>query len=353
MKDYIIVGFGFAGMAFSHLLQKHHKSFVVFSDQSQQATKVSGALYNPVVLKRFTSVWKAEEQMVLLRNFYREMEEKFGEKFTTQIPVLRKFASLEEQNNWFVASDKPVLHRYLSTKIRNSVSPSIESPFGLGEVLDTGRVFTEKLLHLYQKQLTQEGIFFPQKFNHNSLEIRENGVHYQGISARKIVFCEGFGVTENPFFSYLPLRGCKGELLSFSADDLQLSEVIKSNGFIFPDGENNYKIGATYQHHDLNNSPTEQGKTELLEKLNNLISCPYQITGQHAAIRPTSADRRPMIGQHPEYKSLFVLNGLGTRGSMLAPYTATTLLNFIENGQEIDPEMNISRFIKRWKLQQK
>lgn len=353
MKDYIIVGFGFAGMAFSHLLEKHQKSFVVITDNSQQATKVSGALYNPVVLKRFTPVWKAEEQMILLRKFYQELEEKLGEKFTAQIPVLRKFASLEEQNNWFVASDKPVLNKYLSAHIRPSVSPALGSEFGLGEVLETGRVFTEKLLKLYQNRLEEKGVFIQQKFNHHSLKIEENSVSYDGISAPKIVFCEGFGLTENPYFSYLPLRGCKGELLSFSADDLKLSEVVKANGFIFPEGENQYKVGATYQHHELNNFPTEQGKNELLEKLNNLISCPYQITGQQAAVRPTSADRRPLVGQHPAHKPLFVLNGLGTRGSMLAPYTATALFDFIENGQQIDPEMDILRFSKRWKLQQK
>ena len=45
---------------------------------------------------------------------------------------------------------------------------------------------------------------------------------------------------------------------------------------------------------------------------------------------------------------LFIINGLGTRGSLLAPYTATALYDFIEKQIPIDKEMNISRFEKRY-----
>ena len=36
------------------------------------------------------------------------------------------------------------------------------------------------------------------------LEISSNGIKYKGVSAKTIVFCEGFGVLQNPFFNYLP-----------------------------------------------------------------------------------------------------------------------------------------------------
>lgn len=62
-----------------------------------------------------------------------------------------------------------------------------------------------------------------------------------------------------------------------------------------------------------------------------------------AGIRPTVKDRRPLVGVHPKYKNLFILNGLGTHGALLAPYTATSLYDFIENGKMIDKEMNITR----------
>ena len=150
-------------------------------------------------------------------------------------------------------------------------------------------------------------------------------------------------MVDNPFFRALPMVGSKGELLNFEADMLQLEGVVKSDGFIAPLGGNAFKIGTTYDNDDKDPSPTPGGREILEQKLHQLISCPYRITGQVAGIRPTVRDRRPLVGVHPKYKNLFILNGLGTHGALLAPYTATALYDFIEEGKPLDKEMNIVR----------
>jgi len=63
--DYLIVGSGLAGIAFCEQLKTYGKSFVMFDDNSQVSSTVAGGLYNPVVLKRFTPVWKSQEQLEL------------------------------------------------------------------------------------------------------------------------------------------------------------------------------------------------------------------------------------------------------------------------------------------------
>ena len=75
-----------------------------------------------------------------------------------------------------------------------------------------------------------------------------------------------------------------------------------------------------------------------------LCNCNYKIIEQVAGMRPTVTDRRPLVGQHPKYKNLYVLYGLGTRGVMIAPYVANQLYKYIENGTPIDQEVSISRF---------
>ena len=343
MKDYIIVGFGFAGCSLVHLLEKYQKSFVVFSDDPAPVTTVAGAMFNPIILKRFTPVWRVEEQMALLLPFFGEIERKLATSFIYKTRVFRKFTSVEEKNNWFVASDKPILSQYLSTEVRSSLSPYVETPFGVGEVLHTGLINTRVLIPTYQEKLQKEGIYFQEKLDYNALEIKEDSISYKGISAKRVVFCEGYGMVHNPFFNYLPMVGSKGELLSFEADDLQLDGVLKSDGFIAPLGGNAFKIGTTYDNDDKDPSPTSGGREILEQKLRQLISCPYHITGQVAGIRPTVRDRRPLVGVHPKYKNLFILNGLGTHGALLAPYTATALYDFIEEGKPLDKEMNIVR----------
>lgn len=346
--DYIIVGAGLAGLAFVHLLEKNGHSFLIFDDNSQKATTTAGAFFNPVVLKRFTPVWKASEQMEQLLPFYREIEAKLGIYFIQKIPILKKFSSIEEQNNWFFASEKPFLSEYLSSEIKREISPYISSPFGLGEVLDTGRLHTKILVKSYKERLEKKEIYRKESFDYSELRFSVEGVVYKGISAKKIVFSEGFGMVKNPFFNYLPMRSCKGELLSFQAEKLKIRSVVKADGFIFPETEEIYKVGATYEHSDVSNESTQAAYEILVEKLKKIINTDFQIIDREAAIRPTVLDRRPLVGKHPKFASLFLLNGLGTRGSMLAPYTATALYNFIEKGTEIDKEMNIRRFEKKY-----
>jgi len=57
--DYIIVGCGLAGIAFCEQLNAANKTFIVFDNASQHSSTIAGGLYNPVVLKRFTPVWKS------------------------------------------------------------------------------------------------------------------------------------------------------------------------------------------------------------------------------------------------------------------------------------------------------
>ena len=49
-------------------------------------------------------------------SMYNRLENTLNVKLDYKIPVRRKFASLEEQNDWFTACDKPILSDYLSTK---------------------------------------------------------------------------------------------------------------------------------------------------------------------------------------------------------------------------------------------
>ena len=90
--------------------------------------------------------------------------------------------------------------------------------------------------------------------------------------------------------------------------------------------------------------PTEEGKKELESKLRTVINCNYTIVDHTAGIRPTIVDRRPLLGTHKKHKQLAILNGLGTRGVMIAPLMAKKLYQFIEKGESIDKEMNINRF---------
>ena len=342
--DYIIVGLGLAGLAFTEELIQAKKTFIVFEDASQTSSLVAGGVYNPVVLRKFTAVWKAAEQLDLAIPFYERLEQKLQIKFDEKFVIKRAFKSIEEQNNWFSASDNPVLKRFLNATIENKKVAGVVGDFGFGTVNETGRIDTLKLVKAYRNFLMDEKCIRFEKFEHAKLKVSAEKITYKEIECKQVVFCEGFGMKANPFFNDLPLAEAKGELITIHAPELNIDFLLKSALFLIPLGKNNYKVGATFNHIDKTAAPTESGKLELVEKLKKVIDVPYEIIDQTAGIRPTTNDRRPFIGIHKEHARLAVLNGLGTRGVMLAPTMARNLFNYIEKGTPLDLDIDIKRF---------
>jgi glycine/D-amino acid oxidase-like deaminating enzyme len=344
MTDYIIVGSGLAGIAFAETLLQHNKSFIVFENKSQNSSSIAGGLYNPVILKRFSEVWNAKQQLEMANKFYAVIEKKLSHKFDYKIPIYRKFFSIEEQNNWFAASDKPNLAPFLSTTIVHKKYNGIDAPFGYGEVLETGYVDTIALLTHYHNYLKSLNLLVSTTFDYTALQTFESHVEYQNIKAKHIVFAEGYGMHSNPFFNQLPLDGTKGELFIIRAADLDLDVIINTSVFILPLGDNLFKVGATYNWEDKTNEPTTEGKQELVDRIKEILNCDFEIIEHFAGVRPTVKDRRPLLGTHPQNANIHILNGLGTRGVMLAPTLAKDLYDFIEKGKPLDKTIDIKRY---------
>jgi len=342
--DYIIVGCGLASIAFCEQLRAHNKTFVVFDDSSQKSSLVAAGLYNPVILKRFTEVWKAKEQLELAMPLYAKLEKDLTIKIDYKLRILRRFTSIQEQNKWFTASDKPSLETFLSTQLVKNTNSEIDVPFGFGEVLHAGRIDTETLILGYKDFLKQNDSIEESTFLHNKIQFKANSIQYKNWNASQIVFAEGFGVKQNPYFKKIPLTGSKGEILTIKAPELKIDYAIKSSVFVIPLGDDLYNVGATYDNEDKTNTPTESAKEELLSKVKTFITCDFEVENHVAGVRPTVKDRRPLVGRHSEIKNLYVLNGLGTRGVMIAPYVAKELFNFIENDEVLDSEINVNRF---------
>lgn len=341
--DYLIVGSGLSGVMLCEALRKRGKSFKVISNKSQQASIVASGLYNPVVLKRFNKAWDAEKHLPVAMSAYKELELFLGIKIDYKLPIYRLFSSIEEQNNWIIASDKILLKPYLISDIKSNINQNIYAPYGFGEVKNTGRIDTKLLLESYSNLLNNEKLISHESFEYDKLKISQKIV-YKGIESKNIIFSEGFGVRQNPFFNYLPIEGTKGELIIINAPKLNSEVIIKSSVFIIPIGNNNYLVGSTYAWDDFNNDPTINAKNKLLNKLDKLVLCPYKVVYQRAGIRPTVVDRRPLVGQHKSHENLYILNGLGSRGVLIAPTVANALINFIEDKLPLQKEINISRF---------
>ena len=348
--DYIIVGGGIAGLSFARFCEMQNKSFVIFDGNLRSSSKVAGGMYNPVILKRFTAVSQSEQQLRIALPMYRDLEQVLQTSFLHPMPIFRKFASIEEQNDWFTACDNRNLQPFLNPIIHQSPILRVKSKYGFGEVWESGFLDVPLFVRTYQEYLCHQNLLISEVFDYSFLQLHAETVEYKNLVARNIIFAEGYSMHSNPFFANLPLDGTKGELLLVRIPDLSLQKILKSGIFLIPYHADLYKVGATYNWMDKSDAITETGKQELLEQLEQLIDGPYEVVEHWAGVRPTVKDRRPLVGRHFQYKNVHLLNGLGTRGVLMGPFLASALLESIENDTALDANIDIARYYKKMNL---
>ena len=346
MTDFIIVGQGLAAHVLMHTFYKQGISFKTIGDGGlSSCSKVAAGIWNPVVFKRMTKSWLADDVVPYLVGFYTDCEQRLHEKIMMQRPLLKPFTEEHEKALWLKKSKEELLS-YLDPSVRMEVPPGLRNcriSNGYGTVNRCGNLNVAGFLNASQ-------IFFKERivsevFGYDQLKISPDEISYRGLLAKNIIFCEGHLVSKNPYFSWIPLKPAKGETLTVEIPGLQLNQsIFNRNGFLMETAPGLYKLGATYEWEDLTEKPSEKGLLELRAKLDQMISCGYSIRKQEAGIRPSSLDRRPLIGKHPLYRNLFVFNGLGTKGVMLAPFFANNFVNFYLQKEKLNPEADLSRF---------
>ena len=342
--DIIIVGSGIAGstIAWQWLLQG--KSVMMIADGEKGSSAVAAGVYNPTILKRFTSVWKAADQLEVLHDFYPKIESLLEATFLHPIDILRRFHDEREIKSWNKKAVKDDLKDFMSVDIVSYENLAIDAPFDYGKVSGTGWVDTVGYMQLTTNYLEAKSAYRIEAFDFKELKHYDDHVVYKQITAPIIIFAEGFQMRSNPFFNHLPLQGNKGEVLTVKVPDLQLDYIIKSSVFLMPYVDDLFWVGATYNRDDVTDAPTEEAKEFLTSRLERFLKLPYEIVEHKQGIRPTTIDRRPFVGAHPEFKNYMVFNGMGSRAVLMAPWAAQQLYHSVYNNHPLDPEMDIQRF---------
>ena len=336
--DYIIVGDGYAALFFAHQLIKNNKSFYLFSEGKKNASMVSAGIINPAVLKRFTTFWLAQEQIDSLKKTLSEIEGYTHKNYLIEKPILRVFHDDKEKELWLKKSNEISFLSNDFIKIN-----SIKNPFGCGKVNHSARLNVRDFFTDLMNYLEQNSHLIKEKFDYNLVKT-ENST-YKNIQFKNIIFAEGMAVKENPYFSEIPVEANKGHHLEVKiSEKIEDDFTIKKKHFIFPLNENTYYYGGTYDreqtHHKIDDSAVEKLTNALAEFYPN----DFEVTQVKFGFRPTVKDRRPIVGNHPEFKNLYVFNGLGARGILNGNYFAINLYNHLDNGEVIHPEVDLKRF---------
>ncbi len=344
--DYIIVGGGIAGCTLAYHLVQLNKSVIIYDKpNSQSASRVAAGLYNPITGRKMIKTWKADLLFPYLNKFYKEVEAHANQRFLIEKEIYRPFHSVEEQNEWMSRSVDESYIPYINSIHKKSQSDQYIDPYGGISLANAGYLDVKLYLQSIRTILDKKGVVIcGEQLEVNDLVISLNSIAYKNQEAKGLIFCDGSNSLNNKFFSWLPYKLVKGEILEIEADLSETNRIINRGVFVIPKTKNRFRVGATYENYDLTLEPSEKGKNEIEVKLKELINVHYKIVSHLVGIRPATKDRKPFIGMHPNLNKVGIFNGLGAKGVSQAPYFANQFARFLVNQSELDQEIDIRRY---------
>lgn len=342
-KNILIIGAGLAGSCLAHRLLELGHYITVLDIGENHATAVAAGMVNPMVFRRMNKSWRLDEFLPEAKEFYLSLEKKLEAKLFHQITIRRLFSSEQERNSWVEKQGLPEFDKYLTpiTDEDEGYDGAINQ-FGSGRVKNAfwidSETFYQSNLLFFQKN----GMLLKESFSLNDFN-PEDGV-YKGKKYDFVVFCCGYQNKEFPFFAELPIQQTKGQTLTISSSQIPENESLNRKCFVLPLGNSVFRVGATYEWNNDSLLKTEEGKELLLSNLDVLGDFNPIILTQSAGVRPTVLDRRPILGQHPEFSKLFIFNGLGTKGYLMAPTLSSELVELILKDKRLKKDISIIRF---------
>jgi glycine/D-amino acid oxidase-like deaminating enzyme len=344
--DFLIIGQGIAGTVLAHSLEDEHIDFhIIQQQQAGESSFIAAGIINPITGKHFVKSWQIDLLLPFAKKKYEFWEKKLGGTFYFPRKIFRSIQDLREQNDWLAKTSDPSVNHYIADyQDITAYSWLNHASLGYGQTVGAGQVKWHDFLKKSADYWKEKGCFTHAMFRYEDLKWSEVGIEYGPFLADQIIFCEGYFMKNNPWFRYLPLDGAKGEALFVRMNGATLDAIVKHKYFLTPFSEGILWAGATNKWEFKDLVPDVADVLNIQNEVSGMLQIPHQFDTPLVGIRPTVRDRRPLIGRHPIFPRFLLFNGLGTKGTSLAPYWAHHFIEFLTYGKALSKEVNISRF---------
>ncbi len=327
--DILIVGQGLAGSCLAWSLHWAGRR-VMIVDRSERVTasRIAAGLITPLTGRRLARSPRYEESYRQASAFYQRIEGEQNLQLLTEKPAIRMFVNDEERRLFeqkFRNSDIDVAAmtdehgQVFGVEMRNAARLNVR------RFLDQTRSYFSSLNQYLQADLSVDA----------DIQVTDDRVAIASLNicSSSVVFCQGWQPSTNPWFPEIPDGPAKGEILRVKLANYAEDKVVHQGVWVVPDSTEGQVgvclVGATYDRDQLNQEPTVSGRCELLRGLKQISDGIPEVIEHVAAVRAGTRRRKPILGQHPEHDRVFVLNGLGSRGALLAPVAADVLKNIL------------------------
>jgi len=336
--DVLIIGQGLAGVVLSETLNARGLRVMVFDAPLEgRASAVAAGMVNPLVFRRTLLSWRASEMLAIAGAFYRDLQLEYEATLWHPLPLIELFPTAQEAGIWQLRMKDPEMERFLG--LGTSSDPAIQAmqqPYGHGEVKRCAWLDVRAMLAIHRKRALASGSLAETKVEEGDIVRSPDGVEVHGRSAPLLVHCAG------PFSNGAGMVPVRGEGLTVHIPGMNLTSMLHRGVFVIPIGNDLYRVGSTFAWDDVWSGATAEARRWLLQQLERSIPHQVEVIDQWVGVRPASRDRRPILGRIGLHEAVF--NGLGSRGVLLAPWSAQHLADHLLKGTPLDPEVDPARF---------
>ncbi len=336
--DSIVVGQGLAGSAVAwRLFRQGDRTLIIDAGEHQTASKIAAGLIMPISGRRMAEWANYAELLALSTLFYSQVEELVQASFFHGITIERLFQDQQQREEYE--------RRASSFRTVTTLNDDRTGFLMAGARLNVPAYLLATRRHFESLEAYQECRLDVEK----DLRITADGVSIErlDVKARRIFFCQGHEGAKNPWFPSIPDRPVRGEILKVSVSDSP-PNVLCTDYWLAPALQDSHDntvrksdhllVGATYDRLNLTSGPTEESVRTLQEFVQQVTGQSATIIDQYSGVRASTANRQIVVEQHKDHANVIVVNGLGSRGSLLAPLAAQKAIELSQRqvGESVD-----------------
>ncbi|MCK9492361.1 MAG: FAD-binding oxidoreductase [Sulfurimonas sp.] len=372
MYDYLIIGAGSAGCAIAHFLNKAGKSVAIIDRDgvASGASGAAGAFLSPLAGKKNPYNSFVNDSLTFSLDFYEKLSsESFIKKGVLRVAD-ENFSkdSLNELENEY----------YSSQKLR-----TISSDFK-----DIEGFFYKEAAYINPSEILHKMIEGCDLYIKEIIELKYEDEIYSadGVKTKNIILTQGVSnsLVDSPYIGLSPIFGLR---LDAKTTTKVPFNIHKSISISTNKKDNTIAIGATQQRHDsseifCNTScdkcsfyvDDEKAQVEyLLNKANELIELKdLEVIKTYTGARSSIKSYFPVVGKLVDYNAslkkypsikngtmipkesllyhpnIYIINALGSRGFVFAPYLAKILSQYLLENLEIPSEISTQKLFFKY-----
>jgi glycine oxidase len=341
--DAIIVGQGLAGTTLAwHLHEAGQRVLVIDADETVTSSKIAAGLMTPATGQRLVLSWRWDEFLPVARDFYRRIEVLTGQTFFYERRAVRLFKSDAERVGWSKRSQDAAYRAVLSEPqpvplLAHEIADASDGGIEMrGAQLDVAAYLAASRAELNFEVGTLDW--------RRDVGLQPDEISVCGHRTRRLISCEGYAATKNPYFTCVPFNAAKGDILRLRFHGPMPPVSIHRGIWIAPTAASDvFRVGSTYDWETLDQVPGAQARAEIEAKLRAFVRVPYTVIEHQAAVRPIIHLSEAVLGMHPAHARLGFFNGLGSKGALHAPWFAKCFADFLARGVPVPAALDVGK----------